>query len=53
MTLEPNLFLVVRGARQIPPGRDTDGVTLHGERPLARVGIAAAATCLASVELRS
>jgi len=53
MNPEPNLFLVVRGAHQILTGRDTDGVTLRGERPLARVGIAVAATCLASVELRS
>ena len=63
MNPEPNPFVMVRGARQIRLGGDADelefaalqvgadGVTLRGE--LARVSIAAVATCLASVVVRS
>lgn len=65
MSFEPNLFLMVRGARQLLLGHDADvpafaalhrgadGVTLRGELALARVSIAAAATCLAIEVVRS
>ena len=62
---EPNLFLMVRGARQILLGRDADelaftalqggadGVTLRGELAPAHMSFAAVATCLASEVVRS
>ena len=53
MSPEPNLFLLVRGARQILPGRDANGVALRGEFAPARAINAAVATCLANLDVRS
>jgi len=53
MSSTSNLFLMVRGSRQILPGRDADGVSPRGELAPTRVSIAAVATCQASVDLRS